>query len=99
MNKYNFSLDEIKENPLLQLSELPEKAEEELVVFYNYLIYKYNIPINENKAANKSINYENKMSKNEFLSFLENDFSLSNDELKRIEDTQKEINKWIVQEF
>lgn len=95
MNKYSVSLAEIKNNPALIFSLLPEKAEKELIDFYNYLIDKYNISL-EKKIEPVS---EEKMSKADFLSFLKNDLILSDNELKRIEETQKEINKWVIKEF
>jgi hypothetical protein len=95
MDKYRFSLDEVKDNPALFFSVLPEKAEKELIDFYNYLIYKYNIPLN---ITNVSA-FEDNMSKKDFLSFLKNDLTLSDTELQRIEETQKEINKWKIKKF
>ncbi len=43
--QYTIDLNLIKENPELFFSQLPKKAEDEIVDFLQFIVYKYNISI------------------------------------------------------
>jgi len=51
--QYTIDLNLIKENPELFFSQLPKKAEDEIVDFLQFIVFKYNISIiSENNINN-----------------------------------------------
>ncbi len=92
----------LKENNQIPLTNLPEKVRNELLNFYQYLFFKYNIRYDEknNEIETRLIlNKQDKFDKKEFLSFLRKGFSVTEEEIYKIEQTKKEINKWEIQKF
>ena len=101
------NIELLKENNQIILSNLPIQAKNELLNFYQYLFFKYNIKYSENNnkintpvgLTHKEITEKNKLNKEEFLLFLKQGFSVTEEEIQQIEQTQKEINQWKIQEF
>lgn len=84
----------IKENPQYFFSQLNENAEKELVNLLSYFIFKYNIIVDYEEKRKSELK-----KKKDFLLFLKKGFFVSEEEIRNIEQTRKEINKWKVQEF
>ncbi|NLO19592.1 MAG: hypothetical protein GX121_06910 [Ignavibacteria bacterium] len=93
---------------IIDISILPNAAKTELLNYFEYLLFRYrnknisNFSDLENLITpNESITneYNENITKNEFLAFLKKGFTISEDEFKKIEDTQKEINQWKIESF
>ena len=94
--KQIIDIELFKENPQLFFSQLPEKAEVEFQNLLEFILFKYNVII-ENKEEN--VIHKELKNKKDFLLFLKKGFFVSETEIQAIEQTQKEINKWEIQEF
>jgi len=93
---------------IIDISILPNAAKIELFNYFEYLLFRYKTKNNSKvndldilTIPNESVTneYNEDITKNEFLAFLKKGFTISEDELKKIEDTQKEINQWKIEAF
>ena len=94
--KQTLNIDLLKENPQLFFSKLPDEAEIEIQNLLEFVFFKYNLMIGNSEESVKNTELKKKK---DFLSFLKKGFSVSEDEIQAIEQTQKEINKWEIQKF
>jgi hypothetical protein len=95
-------------NNFIDISILSKSAKVELLNYYEYLLFRHKTKNNTkvNELVKQIISKENEtsslnenMTKKEFLDFLKKGFTISEDELNKIEDTQKEINQWKIEAF
>ncbi len=93
---------------IVDISILPKSAKRELLNYYEYLLFRHktksNIRVNgqiKQIISKESMNneFDKNITKNEFLEFLKKGFTISEEELNKIEDTQKEINQWKIEAF
>ncbi len=88
---------------IIDISILSKSAKMELLNYYEYLLFRHKTKNNTkvNELVKQIISKENEtnelnkdMTKKEFLDFLKKGFTISEEEINKIEDTQKEINQW-----
>ncbi len=93
---------------IVDISILPKSAKRELLNYYEYLLFRHktknNTKVNgliKQIISKESMNneFDKNITKKEFLDFLKKGFTISEDELNKIEDTQKEINQWKIEAF
>ena len=95
-------------NNFIDISILSKSAKRELLNYYEYLLFRHKTKNNTkvNELVKQIISKENEtnelnkdMTKKEFLDFLKKGFTISEEEINKIEDTQKEINQWKIEAF
>jgi len=93
---------------IVDISILPKSAKRELLNYYEYLLFRHKTKNNTNVngqikqiISKESMNneFDKNITKKEFLDFLKKGFTISEEELNKIEDTQKEINQWKIEAF
>lgn len=93
---------------IIDISILSKSAKMDLLNYYEYLLFRHKTKNNTkvNELVKQIISKENEtsslnedMTKKEFLDFLKKGFTISEEELNKIEDTQKEINQWKIEAF
>lgn len=93
MNK-KINIDIIKNCPEEFFSQLNAEARKEFDSLLNYMIYKYDIVINDlpHKKAPEKLSED-------FMHFLKKGFHVSEKELEKVDQIHKDINSWNIEKY
>jgi hypothetical protein len=92
--KKKIDTDIIKNNPEEFFSQLNSEARKEFDHLLNYMVYKYDIVLNDIPDENQAEKVNE-----DFMDFLKKGFHVSEKELEKIRQIQKDINSWNVEKY